>query len=179
MIIRHAEKPNEEGPVRGVMAGGGHNRHDLTVRGWQRAGALVRYFAPLSGVCHDPLISTPRVIIAAAAVTGSLSLRSQHTVEPLAALLALPIDERHPEGDEASVALVALSAPSPVLIAWHHRRIPALVDAVTDAQVSHPRRWPDSRFDVVWVLDRAGPEHPWTFSQTAQQVLPFDRSDVI
>ena len=38
MVIRHAEKPN--GQATGVKESGEPSSRDLTVRGWQRAGAL-------------------------------------------------------------------------------------------------------------------------------------------
>jgi len=45
MIIRHAEKPEHHGP-RGVDENGNEDKESLTVRGWQRAGALVQFFGP-------------------------------------------------------------------------------------------------------------------------------------
>jgi hypothetical protein len=47
MIIRHAEKP--AGKVAGVDEAGESSGHHLSVRGWQRAGALACLFAPAQG----------------------------------------------------------------------------------------------------------------------------------
>jgi hypothetical protein len=47
MIIRHAEKP--DGQTAGISMAGGQSPEELTVQGWQRSGALVRFFAPLLG----------------------------------------------------------------------------------------------------------------------------------
>jgi len=41
MIIRHAEKPSEDGLTNGVNMSGTKDPEDLIVRGWQRAGALL------------------------------------------------------------------------------------------------------------------------------------------
>ena len=56
MIIRHAEKHQHGSHDRGVNEDGRPAHHELTVRGWQRAGALVHLFAPPGGlpdVCQD------------------------------------------------------------------------------------------------------------------------------
>ena len=70
MIIRHAEKHNG-GRERGVNLEGIHTKHELTVRGWLRAGALVRFFAPIGGTPPGFPISTPRSIFAAAATPAT------------------------------------------------------------------------------------------------------------
>jgi hypothetical protein len=43
MIIRHGEKPAGDGSDAGVSPEGNADAEDLTVRGWQRSGALVRF----------------------------------------------------------------------------------------------------------------------------------------
>ena len=172
MIIRHAEKPTPDGAFRGVTVGGHHDRHDLSVRGWQRAGALVRFFAPHSGSPKSP-ISTPSSIFASAATRASPSLRAKHTVVPLAEVLGLPIHAHHADGDEHGVALAALAAAGPVLIAWHHHSIPALIRHIAGDVAGFPPAWPDDRFDLVWVLDR-GADGSWTFSQTVQRLFAHD-----
>ena len=179
MIIRHAEKPDGKGPVHGVSVSGVHDRHELTVRGWQRAGALVRYFAPHDGVFHTPLLSQPRAIFTSAATADSPSFRSQNTVAPLAAMLGMRIDIGHPEGDEDGLAATVLANEGPALISWHHKRIPALIDAITGFAVARPGHWPDRRFDIVWVLDRDHPGAPWLFAQTPQRLLPSDSVTLI
>jgi hypothetical protein len=178
MIIRHAEKHHDGGHERGVDVNGSHDNHELTVRGWQRAGALVRFFAPQNGSSVNPLISTPRTIFASAATKHSPSKRSQRTVEPLAAALGVFIDMRFEAGDEAGVASAAVAAPSPVLICWHHSHIPVMAKLFGGVQVGCPDEWPEERFDVVWILDRdedAG--GAWRFAQVPQRLLPHDRDE--
>jgi broad specificity phosphatase PhoE len=178
MLIRHAEKHNG-GRERGVNIEGIHTHHELTVRGWQRAGALVRYFAPMGGMPDGSPISTPRTIFASAATAESPSLRAQHTVELLAAALGIDIDHRHADGHEGAVARAALAAPEPVLISWHHSHLPTLARAIAGPDLPCPDDWPEDRFDVVWVLDRPEEGSPWTFSQVPQRLFAHDRSEPI
>jgi hypothetical protein len=179
MIIRHAEKHNG-GRERGVNIEGFHTKHELTVRGWLRAGALVRYFAPAAGMPPDFPISTPRAILASAATPDSPSLRAQHTVLPLAAVLGIEIDKTYAEGEEAAAAAAALAAPGPVLISWHHSHIPILARQIAGADLPCPPHWPDDRFDIVWILDRDEDRASgWRFSQVAQCLFGHDRPEPI
>jgi phosphohistidine phosphatase SixA len=176
MIIRHAEKPTPDGAYRGVSPGGAHDKHDLSVRGWQRAGALVRFFAPHRG--HPDLpIATPRSIFASAATHDSPSLRAKHTVTPLAEALRLVIHAHLPEGEEERVAATVMRAPNPVLIAWHHHHIPQLVQAIAGPVAGCPADWPDERFDLVWILEHV--DGAWTFAQCFQRLLPDDLAEPV
>jgi hypothetical protein len=59
MIIRHAKKAVEGRPGIGVDYEGMPDPENLTVRGWQRSGALARFFAaPCSGFAPEPLYSS-------------------------------------------------------------------------------------------------------------------------
>ncbi len=172
MIIRHAEKPLPGRQDRSVCINGFHAKHELTVRGWQRAAALVRFFTRPD---DHPSISPPRTIFAATATVVSPSLRSQRTVEPLAFALGLPVDLGHAEHEEAALAAAVLAAPPPVLIAWHHHSIPELVRLISEGAAPCPSEWPDDRYDLVWTLDRSSPGDNWVFHQAAQRLFPHDR----
>ena len=174
MIIRHGEKHRDGGIDRGVNLDGLHTKHELTVRGWQRAGALVRYFAPVGGLAADAPLSTPAAIFASAATDFSPSLRALHTVQPLAELLALEIDARFAEGEERFAAAAMLAVDGPVLVAWHHNHIARLATVIAGSDIACPPGWPDERFDLVWVLDRAGPAMPWTLRQVPQLLFAGD-----
>jgi phosphohistidine phosphatase SixA len=179
MIIRHAEK-HTDGHERGVDFDGFHTKHELTVRGWQRAGALVGFFAPPGGLPAGAPISTPRSILASAATKASPSLRAQHTVLALAELLRIEIDKQHADGEEPAAAAAALAAPGPVLISWHHSHIPRLARLIGGDPAGCPVSWPDDCFDVVWVLDRDdGATGPWRFSQVVQRLFANDRPNPI
>jgi hypothetical protein len=178
MIIRHAEKHQHGSQDRGVSEDGRPAHHELTVRGWQRAGALVHLFAPPGGHPDTSTIQTPRSIFASDATRDSPSLRAMHTVGPLAATLGIAVNHAYAEEEEAELAAVVVTAPSPALIVWHHGAIPRLVTAIAGKLPGCPAHWPDDRFDLIWILERAAPRAAWSFSQLTQGLLPGDRTDV-
>ena len=54
MLIRHAERPSADKSIRGVTQEGIKNKEELTVRGWQRAGALVRFLLRVTTTLLTP-----------------------------------------------------------------------------------------------------------------------------
>ena len=179
MLIRHGEKHTPGSPDRGITADGRHAKHELTVRGWQRAGALVGHFAPPGGMSKNSKILTPRAIFASNATKKSPSKRAMHTVWPLADFLRVPVHHELAEDQEEELAPLLLKAPSPVLVVWHHGNIPALARAIAGPDIPCPDEWPDDRFDVTWILDRAdGRSAKWKFSQAPQCLLPGDSPTV-
>ena len=179
MIIRHAEKHQHGSNGRGVTEDGRPARHELTVRGWQRAGALVPLFTKPSSIHKNSLIETPRSIFASDATKQSPSLRAMHTAGPLAAALGIVVNHDYAEGEEAELAAAVSAAPSPVLVVWHHGHICGLTKEIAGKHIACPPDWPDERFDVVWILERHGAlGGAWTFSQVAQCLLSDDCPDV-
>ena len=49
ILLRHAEKARPDEHIQGVDARGQPDANELSVRGWQRAGALAHFFAPGGG----------------------------------------------------------------------------------------------------------------------------------
>ena len=174
MLIRHAEKPDANDG--GVDQKGKSDKHDLIVRGWQRAGALVQFFANPRDT-NGP-IKRPATIFATEPTTGSESNRPLHTVTPLAKFLNLNIDSTIAEGSEDALVKAAVAANGVVLVAWHHEKIPAIANLILQNQ-SAPQKWPGDRFDVVWIFTRAAANAPWTYSQTPQLLLSGDSPNVI
>jgi len=177
MLIRHAEKPSDDGKVRGVTAAGAHDAEELVVRGWQRSGALVRLFAPRDGKFVDPRLAQPVVIFASAVGKHSNSLRPQHTVLELATVLQQKLDLRFAKGDETDLVKAALAAAGPVLIAWEHEAIPDIVNRIVGNSTTCPQKWSGARFDLVWVLDRK--QSGWSFAQVPQLLLSGDSEEPI
>jgi hypothetical protein len=177
MILRHAEKPGDAEPV-GLRASGRADPESLTVRGWQRAGALARYFAPLDGRFPHPALATPTAILATRSEQGAgASRRPKQTVRPLADLMGVEIDHRFAKGEEAAAAAFVLGLSGVVLVSWVHERIAPFVAALPGAPAV-PQHWPEDRFDVVWVLDPA-PAGGWTLTQVPERLLAGDRDDGI
>jgi hypothetical protein len=179
MLIRHAEKPTDDGAFVGVSAAGSQDSHELIVRGWQRSGALVRFFAPLDGNFVDARLAQPRTIFASGVAKHSTSLRPQHTVLELATVLKLHLTLSDPKGDEAALVADAIAANGPVLIAWEHEAIPTIANAILGNSKTCPQKWPGSRCDLVWVLDRPSTSGPWSFAQVPQMLLSDDSEQPI
>ena len=177
MIIRHAEKPDDAGTVFGVTIEGHQDPEELTVRGWQRAGALATFFAPPDAHFRDQRIEKPVTIFASRVAPHSKSLRPQHTVEPLAELIGrekLRLD--FSEGEEQSLVAAAVAVDGVILISWHHEAIPAIKDLLLGDH-SPPRKWDKERFDLVWAFTRTATG--WRFEQVPQLLLAGDKPDPI
>jgi hypothetical protein len=165
ILLRHAEKASDDGRVKGVDARGAPDTNDLCVRGWQRAGALARFFAPGGGD-----LGVPQALFAGAPTEEHPSRRSISTLAPLAERLGLPLNMRLRRGQEAELAAAATGCDGPVLVAWDHRHLPALARAFTRASV--PPQWPEGCFDRFWILTREGAD--WRFEQRPQRLLGGD-----
>lgn len=172
MLIRHAEKPlrqalspGDEAATRGPQG--------LSRVGEQRAQALAAYFAPPDGIFRDGRIRTPVFIFAAAATLRHPSTRPADTVWPLATGLGLAVrDEFSSDPPLAPIAAALAFAASrgPALVSWRQDTLPDLARAMGVSGV--PDDWPADRFDMVWLLERAGRE--WRLAQIPQMLLPGD-----
>jgi len=171
MIIRHAEKPRPGGDDIAVDGHGVADPGGLSVRGWQRAGALVPYFASRTSSSRQPGITPPTDIFAAA--SHGRTRRPALTVAPLAAALHIEVQAEHrSEGGEAEVIRRSLAAAGPVLICWRHEQIPALAAALGVAEAAS-RRWDEDCYDEVWVFARED-DLGWRWSVQHQSLLAGD-----
>src|SRR5262245_57075426 len=82
MLIRHGEKPEAGAAALGVDADGNQDPHSLIVRGWQRAGALVRFF----GSPQNPLILRPTYLYSPPPEGSDEGGRPFETIDPLSAM---------------------------------------------------------------------------------------------
>lgn len=168
MVIRHAEKPDKQAGIAGVTEAGVEDKHALTTRGWQRAGALVRFFNPSSPASLRAGVAAPGAIFAAPPTDDDPSKRSLHTVTPLATDLGLKIRANFALHQEKDLVAAALDAATAVLICWHHERIPKLVAPLG----LETKAWPDDVFDRMLVCDRVG--DGWKLTVVQQHLLPGD-----
>lgn len=173
MIIRHAEKPIP-GKVHGVRARGQPDDASLTALGWQRAGALAGFFEKP----RTPAVRRPDHLFAVRFDISDTdgSRRSKQTLRPLARLLGLAINDRFGKEQEGRLAQALERLNGVVLIAWSHETIPRLASRLAPG-LPVPIRWPDDRFDLVWVFDRT--ERRLAFSQVAQRLLAGDSDEAI
>lgn len=137
LIVRHAEKPAEG--------------TSLTPQGFARANAYAKYFAPFF------LDGKPLEINALYAGQDSKgSVRPRLTLEPLSHALHLPLNtDFSTENPEAlATSLKSSTHGNHVLIAWRHKKIPALITALggDPAQLLAASAWPDDVYDWVVVL---------------------------
>lgn len=201
MIIRHAEKPLEGVPGLGVDAQGETDLHSLTVRGWQRAGALARFFAaPSQDMVHAPsrvvnhapsqdtfhapsrdmlhapsrdAIQRPDIIYATGIGPENSSRRCIETAAPLAAKLGCEFITKFPKEDSAAAMADAARRTGTVLMVWEHKMISSLVAALPQAPAV-PAQWPEC-YDLIWVLARSAAG--WSFTQLPQCLLAGDSPD--
>lgn len=180
LLLRHAEKPGGAGSGAGSDPGltpeGQGDPKSLTVRGWQRAGALAALLAP--GGLVRPLLPTPERIYASAfRGGGGHSRRPEQTVQPLAARLGCRVDLTWALHQEQAFGAALAAQAGTALVCWQHQGLAALARAIAAPQplpeLPADWLWPDDRFDVIWSLRRelGG---AWRFVQHCQGVLAGD-----
>jgi hypothetical protein len=174
MIIRHAEKPLPGQADRGVDESGLEDDKSLTVRGWQRAGALAHLFSS-----PQLPLQVPAAIVASAPVkmdgSGTRSLRPTQTVAPLAGRLQIEPDTAFSKGQEAQAGPAIYLQAHPTLVCWQHEAIPRLASAIVGSAEIAPAAWDDDDYDSVWLLSLRPGARQWTFQHELQRLLPGDR----
>ena len=141
LIIRHGEKPADG--------------NQLSVKGWQRAHALVHYFETNPAVTQH---GTPVAIYAMKQDGLDGSVRPIQTVTPLAQDLDKDVKTPYLRDDYELLVKEILSDSSldgkMVLICWEHKVIPDMAHAFG----VHPRPndWDGSDFDTVYEINFSG-----------------------
>jgi len=175
MLIRHGEKPPKAGPPPGgVHEDGLPHQQSLIVRGWQRAGALAPFFA----TPWDPAIAPPTHLYSPPRRHDDGDHgRPFQTVTPLSERLELALNTSFSLDAETELAADVRTCDGVVLIAWEHKRIPLIANALLGDATTAPQAWPDDRFDLVWIFDLQ-PDGRYAFSQRPQLLLHGDRPEV-
>ena len=166
VIIRHAEKPSKDGLSKGVNPSGDEDDDSLSVRGWQRSGALA------SLVMRGGLRALPDSLVAANPASAEASKRAVQTLTPLSDLLAQAIDQRFAVGDEVALSEALVIRSGLTLVAWKHKAIHLIGNAIMGNTTSVPQDWPGDRFDLLWRFDLSG--RVWTFKAGGESLLSGD-----
>jgi hypothetical protein len=118
-------------------------------------------------------------LVASAVGPHSHSRRPLETLQPLSDRLGLPLDEPFLADalDQLVQAIGAMSGH--VLIAWEHKRIPAIATMLVGHGARVPPVWPDDRFDVVWIFEPEPASGALRLRQVPQLLLAGDRAEPI
>jgi hypothetical protein len=174
MVIRHAEKPASDPPPHGVTFKGEREKESLTVRGWQRAGALSGYFAPPNDAFQDASLARPQFLYASKPIRRNGSRRPLETITPLAEKLAIRINSNFPKDEAKEMVEETFLCAGVVLICWQHDYIPKIANYILGNKTTAPQEWPEDRFDMVWVFDRDPATAQYSFKQVPQNLLMGD-----
>jgi broad specificity phosphatase PhoE len=174
MLVRHGEKPASDPPPYGVTVDGERESESLTVRGWQRAGALAAFFAPADNSFQDPALARPQFIYASTPTKRQGSRRSVETMTPLAEKLAIRINANYPKLESEKMLEEAFLCSGVVLICWQHELLPKIANRILGDQKTAPQEWPEDRYDMVWVFDRDATSGRYDFKQVPQNLLMGD-----
>jgi hypothetical protein len=174
ILIRHAEKPAGSPPPHGVTLKGEREKESLIVRGWQRAGALVGFFAPTNGSFQDPALAKPQFLYASKPIRHNGSNRPIETITPLAEKLAIRINSNFAKDEAKDMLEEAFLCAGVVLICWQHEFIPKMASYILGNKSATPQDWPEDRFDMTWVFDRDSATAQYSFKQVPQNLLMGD-----
>jgi hypothetical protein len=167
ILLRHAEKARPDEHIQGVDARGQPDANELSVRGWQRAGALAHFFAPGGGD-----LGVPDALFAGPPTAAHPSRRSVSTLQPLAQRLGRPLELGFQRGQEPELAEALTGRDGLVLVAWDHRGLNRIAQALMGDSPATPQPWPQDCFDRFWIFTRDGPR--WQFVQRPQRLLAGD-----
>ena len=172
MLIRHAEKPLIS-QSHGVTAEGNPDKESLSIRGWQRAGALAAFFAPANDIFQHPAIATPQFLFASKPVRHHGSLRPVETITPLAEKLGLDINSNFMKFEAEQMMESALARPGVVLICWQHEYLPKIARLISGDEQAPPH-WSAHRFDEVWIFDKIETSNSCHYQRVTQNLLARD-----
>lgn len=159
IIIRHAEKPDDEAA------------QHLSARGEERARALVKFFTQNEEVLRH---GAPRVLFASKPTRRGNGQRPAETLAPLAAELHLPVQTPYDSDDYSKLAKTILRGRAckgkTVVVCWVHESIPELAAAL--GVKPEPPKWKDHVYDLAYVI--TFPEGRANLEWVPENVLPGD-----
>jgi hypothetical protein len=174
LLMRHAEKPAKDFAPYGVTQTGERSKESLQVRGWERAGALTTLLAPVNGRFQHASLAKPHFLYASKPLRRAGSRRPMETITPLAQKLAIKINANYPRSDIERMLQEVFLCRGVVLICWQREYIPLIASYILGKKNIAPSRWPEDRFDMIWVFDLHRPSNKYKFKQVPQKLLSGD-----
>ena len=174
ILLRHAEKPAKDGEPYGVTRKGERSKESLSVRGWQRAGALTNLFAPANGDLQHASLAKPQFLFASKPLRRKGSRRPIETITPLAEKLDLEIHSDFQRSDFKDMIEEVVALEGVVLICWQREYIPDMASVILGSKEIAPPDWPEDRFDLFWVFDLQHTSSQYKFKQVPQNLLGGD-----
>jgi hypothetical protein len=110
------------------------------------------------------------------------SRRPFQTVIPLSKRLGTTPIIDYQVGQERELASAIVGNSGVVLVSWEHKAITGrLLAAIAAGQQikSMPRKWDETRYDLVLRFDRLSPEAPWLFWQLCPCLLSGDSATLM
>lgn len=152
ICLRHGEKPGDAEDKDERAGAGGHgvddrgrnDRHGLTVRGWQRAGALAgtQLCGQLAGTAGTVTILVPDY------PDDPTRHRPYQTMLPLSERLGVAPVPACDVDDVDSLEKRVDDLDGLAVVCWEHDNLAKLVHRLT----GHRHPWPDDRFDLLWLV---------------------------
>jgi hypothetical protein len=189
ICIRHGEKPinaehkheqvppdDKDGP--GFDVHGHENRHSLTIRGWQRAGALAAtdLCRQLAGehVVKPATFLVPQYLDEGTPCDDTAIHRPYQTVLQLARKTnAWPTSVGPADNTDRLHEHIATYSGT-VVVCWEHKQLQKLRGLLVGDRA--PTAWPDEAFDLIWRFHRAAGDAKGTyrFDELEQKLLSTD-----
>jgi hypothetical protein len=143
ILLRHAEKTEDPS-----------NPH-LSVQGYERANALVGFFATNAAIVTNPPVAA---LFAARPAKPNGSMRCQETLSPLMQHLKLPVSTAYRAEDFKPLARHLLESTNysgkTIVVCWPRTELIGLARAL--GAVPQPKTWKSEVFDRVWLLRFGG-----------------------
>jgi hypothetical protein len=169
LCLRHAEEPakpvDDEGP--GFDADG-RNESALSIRGWQRAGALAatELCQLLEGTSRD------RVAIFVPDYDGEPERhRSHQTVVALSQRLDVEISHPCNKDEVDKLQEAVFQHDGVAVVCWQHANLARFAQGLVD---DPQLEWPSGRYDLIWELRPAGSDGTYTCERIGQRLLADD-----
>ena len=195
ICLRHGEKPsNAEHPCDAVRPGdkdgpgfderGHEDPHSLTIRGWQRAGALAGTYlcGQLRPIEKLPPVTflVPRYVHKTTGRDESARHRPYQTVYELARRFGIvpspvrdPDDKPNVHADHSGYVghlyQQIMDFRGIAVVCWEHKGLVKLAERLTPRLAPH--EWPADGFDAIWRFQRGRLDPTYDFEPLHQDVL--------